>query len=349
MSPGLKEFEKVPGAKPASRSAAFDNARPFLFAGLEPRFPTRTIRCVLIPMRDGVRLATRLHIPLGARMPLPVVLARTPYGNARTPNPMADILPEQGFIHAVQDVRGRYQSEGEFVACGASDRADGVDTLDWLVRQEWCNGAIGTIGTSYLGETAAKLAAMRHPSHKCGVIMFDAANAAGNSQNGGYLQGGVTMLRMMFEWFRHAVPRYSLQPPPGIDREEFCNADWSDAYVSQPVALPPIDLDRHLLTLPVHDLIERSGAPPSEFGEMMRRANDPADPYWQAQGFLTGLDHFHTPTIHITGPLERSGALRPHRRRHDQGSRRGAAARTPDSPCPRRSACSRSRTCPRSS
>jgi putative CocE/NonD family hydrolase len=293
---------------PPERSARFDEARPFLFEGLRPRFRAKTVRSCFIPMRDGVRLSTDFHIPLGAPLPLPVILVRTPYGTRSNPNALSALLPEQGFVYAVQDVRGRNESEGVFVACTGQDRDDGFDTIEWLSRQDWCNGRIGTIGASYTGETSAKAAATRHPAHRCAVIMYDGSYAAGQTLNGAYLQGGVTLLRMMFQWFREWVPKYSYGPPAHVDREKWFASPYADAYSMQPVALPPVDLEAHLKTLPVFDLVERSGAAPSEFGDMMRRSANPADPYWQAQRFLSAEDRFDVPALYVTGHLERGGS-----------------------------------------
>ena len=293
---------------PAPLSAAFDQARPFLFEKLQPRYAVRIVRSCFIPMRDGTRLSTDFHIPVGAALPLPVVLMRTCYGKNLSKSAFQTLLPEQGFVCAVQDVRGRYESEGEFVACTSADREDGYDTVECISSQSWSNGAVGAMGTSYLGETAAKLAAMRHPRHRCSVIMFDGSYSGGNSQNGAYLQGGITLLRMLFGWFRDHVPKVSYGPPPHVDREMWFKNAYSRAYASQPVAQPAVDLDAQLRSLPVFDMLDRSGAAPSDFARMMIKAADPSDDYWQNQGFLTDDDRFDTPTIHITGPLERGGS-----------------------------------------
>jgi putative CocE/NonD family hydrolase len=208
----------------------------------------------------------------------------------------------------MQDVRGRSESEGEFIACTGQDREDGFDTVEWLSHQPWCSGRIGTIGASYTGETSAKTAAMRHPAHRCAVIMFDGSYAGGSARNGAFLQGGVSLLRMLFQWFRDWVPKVSYGPPPHIDREAWFSAPWADAYSTQPVKQPSVDLDAHLRTLPVFDLLDRSGAAPSEFADMMRRAADPCDPYWTAQRFLTDDDRFDIPALYVTGHLERGGS-----------------------------------------
>lgn len=300
----------VPGTddRPSCESARFDPERPFLFEGLAPRFAVRRIRSVFIPMRDGVRLSTDFHIPLGAALPLPVVLVRTPYSKNAAPTAMPALLPEQGIIYAIQDVRGRYESEGEFVACSGIDRLDGPDTIDWIASQPWCNGRVGTLGSSYTGETAAKTAAMRHPAHRCGVIMFDGSYGDGPTRNGAYLQGGVSLLRMMFGWYRDYVPKVSFGPPAHIDREDWFSAGYADAYETQPVRQPPVDLDRHLKTLPVYSLLDRSGAAPSDFAEQMRASANPSSTFFADQGFLRDSDSFSTPTIFVTGPLERGGS-----------------------------------------
>ncbi|WP_195908403.1 CocE/NonD family hydrolase [Novosphingobium sp. Gsoil 351] len=290
------------------RSARFDPERPFLFEGLAPRFATRRVRSVFIPMRDGVRLSTDFHIPLGADLPLPVVLVRTPYNKNNAPTAMPALLPEQGIVYAIQDVRGRHESEGEFVACSGIDRLDGLDTVEWIASQTWCNGRVGTLGSSYTGETAAKIAAMRHPAHRCGVIMFDGSYGGGQTRNGAYLQGGVSLLRMMFGWYRDFVPKVSFAPPAGIDREAWYQARWADAYETQPVRQPPVDYDSHLKTLPVDTLLDRSGAAPSEFAAQMRASAEPCSQYFADQGFLTEADRFAAPHLFVTGPLERGGS-----------------------------------------
>ena len=302
------DFENASGLAPPERSTRFDAEHPALFDGLAPRYPTRLVQSCFLPMRDGVRLSTDFYIPLGARLPLPVVLVRTPYGKRGNPSALAAVFPEQGFVYALQDVRGRNESEGEFVACTAQDRDDGWDTIDWLARQPWCNGAIGTTGSSYVGETSAKAAATRHPAHRAAAVMFDGSYSGGESSNGAFLQGGITLMRMLFQWFRDYVPKVSYGPPAHVDREAWFSSPLADAYAMQPVRQPPVDLDAHLRTLPVFSLLDRSGASPSDFAEMMRRAADPADPYWQRQGFLDDSDGFDLPALYMTGHLERGGS-----------------------------------------
>jgi len=302
------DFTPDVGDAVSERSRGFDPARPFLFEGLAPRFATRTSRSHFIPMRDGTRLSIDFHVPIGATLPLPVILTRTPYDKRNAMPALTHVFPEQGFVYAVQDIRGRYESEGEFIAGSAIEREDGYDTVEWLAAQPWCNGSVGAIGSSYGGEMAARLAAMRHPNHKASIVMFDGSYAGGQSLNGAYLQSGVVMLRMLFDWFRNYVPKVSYGPPPGIDREAWFRSPFARNYASQPVCQPAVDMEAQLTTLPVHDMLDRSGAAPSEFGEMMRRSHDLADPYWKEQAYLTDADRFDSPTLHISGPQERGGS-----------------------------------------
>jgi putative CocE/NonD family hydrolase len=110
---------------------------------------------VQIPMRDGVGLAASTWRPHDNN-PVPALLMRTPYGkdsadllgNPKLPDVLA--LVEAGYSVVVQDVRGTGSSEGEFIP-HAGDAEDGLDTLDWLTEQPWCDGRIGTWGGSYMG------------------------------------------------------------------------------------------------------------------------------------------------------------------------------------------------------
>ena len=109
---------------------------------------------IMVPMRDGVRLATDAWIPAGG--PAPVLLVRLPYGKdmiglyayGLVPNFFA--LIEAGYAVVYQDCRGTFRSGGEFTPM-VNEPSDGADTVAWLLEQPWCDGNIGTFGASYLG------------------------------------------------------------------------------------------------------------------------------------------------------------------------------------------------------
>ena len=107
---------------------------------------------VLTPMRDGVRLAMDLVRP-DTEAACPVVLIRTPYDKvpSRT-GPQIDDLAQRGYIVAIQDCRGRFNSDGAFDPY-RQEHNDGFDTVEWIARQPWCTGSIGMIGRSYVGQT----------------------------------------------------------------------------------------------------------------------------------------------------------------------------------------------------
>lgn len=109
---------------------------------------------VRIPSEDGIELATEIYHP--GTEPAPVVLVRTPYGRAQL-DYLAAPLAEAGYVVAVQDVRGRYDSSGPHEPF-RHERVDGLASLAWLVEQPWCDGKIGMWGSSYSGYAALSVA-----------------------------------------------------------------------------------------------------------------------------------------------------------------------------------------------
>lgn len=135
--------------------------RPIPPAEPDPRADAHRVR-----MRDGVALATDVYLPEPAGQRRPAVLIRLPYdksGRYTFMPAIAGYLTAHGFAVAIQDVRGKFRSDGErfpFV----HEAADGHDTLDWLVAQPWSDGTVGMIGDSYYGFTQWAAAATGHPA-----------------------------------------------------------------------------------------------------------------------------------------------------------------------------------------
>src|SRR5262249_40842715 len=102
----------------------------------------------MLPMRDGVRLATDAYATEGAA-PKPVLLMRTPY-NKNGAASIAALFAGAGYAVVVQDCRGRFASEGEYYPY-RNDADDGADTLRWIRRRPWCDGRIGVWGASHSG------------------------------------------------------------------------------------------------------------------------------------------------------------------------------------------------------
>jgi len=114
----------------------------------------------LVPMSDGVKLATDVYLPPG-KGPWPVILTRTPYNRTRS---RGRHFAAAGYVYVVQDMRGRFGSQGRnmpFIGCGWGKHRDGAETVAWIRKQPWCNGKIGTLGGSACGITQNMLAATR--------------------------------------------------------------------------------------------------------------------------------------------------------------------------------------------
>ncbi|HIE51077.1 MAG TPA: CocE/NonD family hydrolase [Armatimonadetes bacterium] len=132
---------------------------------------------VMVPMRDGVRLATDIYLPPG-KGPFPVLLTRTPYGKG-SGQPHVGVALRAGYAVVIQDMRGRFASEGTAIAfldCGWGERQDGYETVEWIARQPWCNGKIGSVGGSAMGITQNLMAGARPPHLVCQYIAVAAAS-----------------------------------------------------------------------------------------------------------------------------------------------------------------------------
>jgi len=123
---------------------------------------------IMVPMRDGVRLATNVYRPAEngkvVEGKFPVILERTPYGKD-TDVYYANHWVNQGYVVILQDVRGRFNSEGTWQFF-RDDINDGYDTAKWIGSQPWSNCAIGTVGASYPGGTQHALALSNAPCLK---------------------------------------------------------------------------------------------------------------------------------------------------------------------------------------
>ena len=132
---------------------------------------------VMMPARDGVRLATDVYLPDGEPVPpgpFPAILIRTPYSKAGVAK-TAEFFTKFGYAVAVQDVRGRYSSEGTFYIY-TQEGPDGKDAVEWVAARPWCNGDVGTYGGSYLAATQNALAVLRPPHLKTMFILVGTSN-----------------------------------------------------------------------------------------------------------------------------------------------------------------------------
>ena len=123
---------------------------------------------VAVHTRDRVALATDVYLPAlrGEPAPgrFPVLVERTPYDKRRAVLVRsARYFARRGYAVVLQDVRGRFRSEGEWYFLSAVEGPDGFDTLAWITSQPWCDGKVGTMGLSYTANNQQSMALERPP------------------------------------------------------------------------------------------------------------------------------------------------------------------------------------------
>jgi uncharacterized protein len=151
-----------------------------LAASARAQQPVFTMQNVMVPVRDGVHLQTVILTPVGQHGPLPILFRRTPYGVPdQAPTEVAANLKElyaDGYIFVIQNLRGRFKSEGVFKlsqeanlsdSTATSETTDAYDSIDWLVKNVANNnGKVGMYGVSYDGLTTAMALLHPHPALK---------------------------------------------------------------------------------------------------------------------------------------------------------------------------------------
>ena len=174
---------------------------------------------VMTPMRDGVRLASDIYFPSLNGSPAegqyPVIVERTPYDKT-APRQVTNAcyFARRGYVTVIQDVRGRFESEGEWYAF-AKEAPDGYDTVQWLGVQDWSNGKVGTMGGSYSGSDQSALATMA-PSH---LSTMTVAVGAANYYHGSMRQNGALEQRFHVYVFRMAMTSKEAMADAGLQAE----------------------------------------------------------------------------------------------------------------------------------
>ncbi len=174
-----------------------------------------------VTTRDGVELATDVYLPAGAPLPVPALLIRTPYDRDDGAEAYFRYV-RRGYAVVVQDVRGRNESDGEWLP-HYYEIEDGDDTLTWVGTQNWCDGNVGTLGGSYLGYTQWCAAALGNPYLKAMISVVTAGTAMTDSpMHGGCLGSGG------FAWmFSMTKQRYA---PERMERD-----DWDEVLNIRPL------------------------------------------------------------------------------------------------------------------
>ena len=184
------------------------------------------LRDIAIAMRDGVHLATDVYLPAHAKGPLPVILERTPYGKHKpsrsellagqtAPMARAELarhFTDAGYAIVFQDCRGRYGSQGDFTKY-LSEGPDGFDTIEWIAKQEWCNGKVGMMGLSYAAHTQMAAACLNPPALVC--MILDSGGFS-NAFTCGIRQGGAFELKQATWAWNHAKESRKAEQDPAL-------------------------------------------------------------------------------------------------------------------------------------
>ena len=245
---------------------------------------------VMIPMRDGVRLATDIYLPALNGQPasgkFPVILERTPYDKAGSGNVTnGTYYARRGYVCAIQDVRGRFVSEGEWYPF-AKEAPDGYDTVEWLAAQAWSDGQVGTMGASYCGSDQSALATLNPPHLSTMIVAVGASNYYHCSMR----QNGALEQRFMIYAFRMAT----------TSKEAFADAnikaavDRAFANVGEWVSRAPLKKG----TSPLRML------PNYEQWVLDLFTHGEYDDYWKQRGYAISQyyeEHADVPTLYLGG------------------------------------------------
>jgi putative CocE/NonD family hydrolase len=273
-------------------------------------------RNVMVPMRDGVRLATDVYRPDEPGR-LPVLLQRLPYGKEILTDiflPAAETAA-RGYVVVCQDCRGRYDSEGEFYPFHC-EIEDGYDAIEWAAAQPWSNGRVGTFGGSYLGATQW-LAAIAEPPHL--VAMAPLETASDFYDHWVYHSGGAFCLLMSIGWpisiGADTMRRLREASPVGASPDEALERLLARSEEHRRSGLLTLDPTAALTALQaIEDQIRPYWAyrPIRELPALNRLYpwfadwvdHPEPDAYWQRVNVSAHYDRVRVPALHATGWYE---------------------------------------------
>lgn len=237
-----------------------------------------------IPMRDDIALATDIYRPDGEG-PFPVILVRTPYHKEVDRVVwQARFYARRGYVFAVQDVRGRFDSPGEWQPF-FHEADDGFDTIEWLAKQPWSNGKVGMIGGSYLG-WVQWFAASRKPPHLATMIPNVSPPEPYYNfpyENGALLLGGAL-------WWIDVVEKKATADLTGVSFAE---------------AFDKVEPEK-LMHLPVTDLDEMVLGKKCDYWREWL-AHSGRNDYWRKLDYLEAMRDVDIPVFHQTGWFDGDG------------------------------------------
>ncbi len=256
-------------------------------------------RKVMVPMRDGKRMAADIYRPKDASKKYPIIFSRTPYNfnfwdvRMGAPRDMTTILEavKRGYAYVVMNERGHFFSEGNYDILGPPT-TDGDDAITWMSLQNWSNKKVGTIGCSSTAEWQMAVAAQGNPAF---TTMIAQGYGAGVGRVGPYYEqgnwyrgGAVQML--FIAWLYGEQNQVRPMFAPNTSQEDLIRASKSFDLAQQS---PSVDWSKALRHLPVQDIhkavdgprgIFADSMPNSTGGAMIKRT--PNDPAWYKGGLF---------------------------------------------------------------
>ena len=286
--------------------------------GRQAAEPVLTPTEAMIPMRDGVRLYTQVYAPTDAKEPLPILLLRTPYGTGTLdPARVAAGLKEltaDGYIFVLQDIRGRFKSEGQFVMLrqprdpndkkAIDESTDTYDTIEWLLKNvPNNNGRVGMAGTSYGAWLTVMGMLDPHPALRAAV---EQASPADMWIGDDFHHNGAFRLSYGFEY------AYMMESSKEIS-DVTAVVDRYDAYDWYLALGPLANVDAKYLhqRLPTwNDFVNHPDY----------------DAFWKRQGFAPWLNRVTVPTLNVAGWWDQEDFYGPLKiyellERHDSGNK----------------------------
>jgi uncharacterized protein len=222
---------------------------------------------LVVPMRDGVRLAADVFLPNSAG-PWPTVLVRTPYGRKSPPSLSYRYFVRRGYALVLEDVRGRYASQGRFGDI-VQEGPDSDDTIDWIAEQRWSNGRVAMAGGSYLG-IVQWWAALEENPHLAAISPV----CSGDDEylDRYYSTGGALKLGHRLLWVSENLTPPSRIPallPSYIRHLPVKSSDTAATGMPQPLwraAIEHPSFDGYWKRLSIRERIERVNIPALSFG-----------------------------------------------------------------------------------
>ncbi|TQM75010.1 CocE/NonD family hydrolase [Thermopolyspora flexuosa] len=251
-------------------------------AGTPQRVDTAVLERVEVPMRDGLRLRGVVHRVDGA--PRPVLLVRTPYGEPMTRTlPILPLL-DAGFTVMVQYCRGTGGSDGE-LRTFENETDDGLDTIEWLVKQPWCDGNVAMFGMSYLG--MCQLAVSGHRPQ--GLRAIVPIVAPDDYRDGLAYRQGAFQLGQSLAW-------HMLKAAQSLGEAAARGEDVAERFAA--LGRLSADIPAAYRALPLIDRPAVSDVLPS-WRTFLEKENDPE--YWRRIGYSRHRARTAVPGLHIGG------------------------------------------------